>query len=1348
MIEEISICPYTGLRPFTEDESIYFKGRDEHIDQATKQLQKNKFIMLTGASGDGKSSLVYAGILPNARAGFLKSQFSNWAVANFRPERNPLGNLSHALAKQFGIANENIVRTELSHGFSALVDMYKASSLFTDAAEDNWQSIDEKQRSSRKRAAANLIIVADQFEEFFTNPENFQKGVPSQEANLVTNVLLETARIALEENLPIYVIITMRSDFIGQCASFRGLPEAIGFSQFFVPRLNRAQLQEVIEEPAVLSGNKISRRLTERLIHDMVEGTDQLPILQHALNQVWKMADEGKAEMDLIHYAMVGGMEGKDLPDADAVLFTQWFKKLPAKIQACYDRPDLQNVLNTHANKLYTFASDYLKEQYGVEIKEEDARLMLESSFKCLTKIDNSRAVRNRMTLAEITAVINRPDLNFKMVGNVLNIFREPGNTLLRPFMEDVPELNEDSVLDITHESLIRNWEKLDQWAKEEFTSYTIFQDFSQQLNRWVDSGKSNSFLLYIGPLTYFENFFTKARPNAAWIARYLGEEISEKQQHAKATGILANANEFLQRSARKHIVTRTVMKYGAGKIAAILGLIAFITLSSFGVKTYLDRRNSSVLEDIHDHSIPLINNSKLVFGDRASLIEAQLRLKIMTIHEAIHSIHDPIEKLKIANGIAVDLITQGRTEPASQIAEALLITDSLFETYAIPFSEKKPVLAWLKIANDWRATLGLAYFYNSSDALMELQKRNAKRSGACVLHILEKQPGDFEDVLNLSLALENALNFNALTEDEIIRIIHTLSPFENNKRTEWVNNHFKKDQVLLRGYQGYGFNFNGLFQELACLYAANGNAAFAMQSIDTLLKYNESYYQRDYTNMLDNATNVASVFYRSHHAGLLDAFVSNYCTHKKMSEIEFYQRLLGRASPYQLTRNSHYVNFWEEAENLNLQYGEQKEIAFFYEKLRETLLKGNDSNEKNFLLAVSYKDEALTRAHHSEVVGKSYDHEIVNSLYKKSLEYYKLVDPAYLAQSIERVNLSGGDIISSARKVLFLYPDVIGSFNPLGARDYHWNYLSASFIDYLIDTHEFGELYQNTEDLKQIEEWLISYHYHVFGGAVFIRNHADPKVLAKLESVLGKINAGSKIDLNLLYLHLGYSAMEKNDQPLALIWYSKLKPENFSNIFREKLIPNYIQSVSLLLVAESFTSFVQNNKPENARKILEAFKNPVNRSSLYAFCARELVEKKMNGLHVGQLLDSAQAEMKRVENSNELQPNRPLIAVGLVASQPSSNSEKIARNIIKNQPLKYESLQRIARALSYNGQLFAASEVIPANISDEDQLSFLWNILQGYTERLKVASDWREYEKNIVFPVRTNHIPYVDETN
>src|SRR6516164_8413677 len=101
MTDYQNICPYTGLRSFTEEESLYFKGRDLQVDQITALLEQNKFLMVTGASGEGKSSLIYAGLIPNARAGFFKARYSNWLVAAFRPERTPLHNMSVSLATQF-----------------------------------------------------------------------------------------------------------------------------------------------------------------------------------------------------------------------------------------------------------------------------------------------------------------------------------------------------------------------------------------------------------------------------------------------------------------------------------------------------------------------------------------------------------------------------------------------------------------------------------------------------------------------------------------------------------------------------------------------------------------------------------------------------------------------------------------------------------------------------------------------------------------------------------------------------------------------------------------------------------------------------------------------------------------------------------------------------------------------------------------------------------------------------------------------------------------------------------------------------------------------------------------------
>ena len=203
------------------------------------------------------------------------------------------------------------------------------------------------------------MIIVDQFEEFFTNPENFYKEAPSQDSQIVVNLVLETARIAIKRNIPVYVVCTMRSDYIGQCSAFRGLPEYIGFSQFFVPRLKRKDLKQVIEEPAILSGNRISQRLIERLVYDIADGVDQLPILQHALSQIWLAADHGRKEMDLIHYAMVGGMPADELPDEEQPEFQKWFDALPPIRQKYYKDTGLNKVIEIHASVLYENAWEY-----------------------------------------------------------------------------------------------------------------------------------------------------------------------------------------------------------------------------------------------------------------------------------------------------------------------------------------------------------------------------------------------------------------------------------------------------------------------------------------------------------------------------------------------------------------------------------------------------------------------------------------------------------------------------------------------------------------------------------------------------------------------------------------------------------------------------------------------------------------------------------------------------------------------------------------------------------------------------------------------------------------------------
>ncbi|WP_317899877.1 TonB family protein [Aurantibacillus circumpalustris] len=573
MVNE-KICPYPGLRPFSEDESIYFKGREDHIDKIIARLEKNKFVMLTGASGDGKSSIVYAGVIPNARAGFFKAKFNNWVVADFRPDRSPLKNLSTVISEKLEYNNTDSVEKELGYGFSKLISLYKNSPFHLDTNSEEWRNADDNERKKLKRKAANLFILVDQFEEFFTNPENYQNGKPSANSMTVVNLLLETAKIALEQDLPIYIICTMRSDYIGQCATFRGLPEYIGFSQFFVPRLKRKEIHQVIEEPAILSGNAISNRLIETLINGVGEGFDQLPILQHALNSLWHAANNGHEEMDLIHLAMIGGLSDTNLSKEEKVRFDHWLSKQPEFYKKYFVNFSLEQSLSANTNILYETADTYYNATHEQKISKTDAQLILKNTFQSLTKIDDSRAVRNRITLQEITDIINQPNISTAVVGGVINIYREQGN-FVKPFITKETsshQLKDNEVLDITHESLIRNWDLLKQWVDEESENRANYLDFYKQIQRWVNGGRTQAYLLAKGPLAFFESWYVTSRINMYWLVKYDQSELSQDQKKKIAAEQIKNAEEFLKKSnALLKLRRRLILSLVSGVVVFVL---------------------------------------------------------------------------------------------------------------------------------------------------------------------------------------------------------------------------------------------------------------------------------------------------------------------------------------------------------------------------------------------------------------------------------------------------------------------------------------------------------------------------------------------------------------------------------------------------------------------------------------------------------------------------------------------------------------------------------------------------------------------------------------------------------
>ncbi len=599
IIQWKKISPYPGLRPFTEEESIFFSGRDENIEAILRILQEKHFVLVTGASGDGKSSLIYAGVIPHVKANFLSSLYTNWVIADFRPERTPLKNLANALARHIRDITYDKILDRLNYGFSAVVDLYKESSLYVDITSAEYMEAPEGVKREMRKEAANLLILIDQFEEFFTNEENFRDGVPSLNAQITMNLMLETIRIAESEGLPIYIVFTMRSDFIGQCVAFHGLAELIGQYSYFIPRMRRSGLQQVIENPALYNGDELEFRLVQRLLNDVGEGIDQLPVLQHCLYQIWKLAQEENTSLDLIHYAKVGGLATYKLPSEEREEFNAWFEKLPDYKKALYENPRLRNVLNKHANEIYETLHEYYQQKYNQSIKKEKAQYIVKRAFMCLTKIDEGRAVRNRMTLQEIVEVIGQPDIDASLVGRLLNVFREPQNTLLSPYIipekTDTYELAPNDIIDITHEALIRNWQRLAEWTDEEARSAQVFQELRLQLDQWLYNDKSPKYLLSVGPYTYFKEWFEKQQPTPRWILRYIAQEelAPDIPPLEQAEYYLEDMREFIEESGRRIGRNRRIL-------LILLGLISGLLLLSLLAAYFAwEQRNEAIKQKI-----------------------------------------------------------------------------------------------------------------------------------------------------------------------------------------------------------------------------------------------------------------------------------------------------------------------------------------------------------------------------------------------------------------------------------------------------------------------------------------------------------------------------------------------------------------------------------------------------------------------------------------------------------------------------------------------------------------------------------------------------------------------------
>ncbi len=1326
------ICPYTGLRSFTEEESLYFKGRDLQTDQITSLLEQNKFLMITGASGEGKSSLIFGGLIPNARAGFFKARYSNWVIADFRPERSPVTNMANALSGHFNTSSETI-ETELRRGYSSLIDLYTNSAFFVDEENDNWQELPEDDRKQKRRQAANLMILVDQFEEFFTNPENFYNESPSRDSQIVVNLILETARIALRKNLPVYVVCTMRSDYIGQCSAFRGLPEYIGFSQFFVPRLKRKDLKQVIEEPAILSGNSISQRLIERLVYDISDGVDQLPILQHALSRIWSAAEQGAVEMDLIHYAMVGGMPEDELPDEDITKYRNWFSSLPEHERKFYRETGLHKVIEIHANLLYENAWEYYNRQYPENpITQQEAKRIVALTFSCLTKIDNSRAVRNRMTLGEITSIVNSPRLNAAVIGGVLNIFREEGNSFVRPFKtqeHDTQVLLPETVLDITHESLIRNWNKLNQWANREFDYYSTFQDFQKQLDRWKKSGKSGDYLLPIGPLTYFENWFNNCKPNKGWIKRYAEVREDPRQADQEAETVLGDTREFLRKSARKEMFTRLFIKYGPQRIATIAAAAIMLVLTGFYWYDADLKKNENVINRVRSESKNLLKSSEVNNEEKAIFLLSEERYNKGSLIPYLSSL-DQKTSLSLAIQVYAQLLDfDKRLESKLKSDLIILIQKNIGQ----PSKAKDP--AFLLFENNRFLVLVSRDHYYTPSAEKEAAIRviSEKAYGLLLSFYqdtkLYRQSVPFE----LNMALHLWLTTGEATPDKVAKLINAVSPLAGPTAAAAFNTYYAKGSFEPNGR--IGIDFNGGYHTLASLYAAAGDVEKVEWSFMQILQNN----QRDYFNMprlFNNHLNVMGYLYQFGHRGKVPEMLQWLASNTEGNPPQTILRNMVMRSGYishlalvNTKRNIHRSHRGFLFPNLYLiDRPLFDQISDDYEQTINSL---GDLNESRFLAAMHEKRKAMFYFKYWDDRRMPIDSARLDRWLGNAVSIYEKLDSSFLDGKVASTVIYFIDGVRTSdvsRRDLFLYPDYRDGWF---SETYHGDY----FFNYLYKNKQMASLYKTANDMNALHLWVakaFEWKPQVTDNAYGNKQEMTDEVLKNIVDFVATHPEGKSFDANLHYLILANRAFHRGDTAVGKSYYRKLNQKNLpASINRYE----YIEKTFLVNMWERLCSnLALAGMPEEATDLTEKLPVDAHRAFSYIHMAEKLFARNTDPLAF-RFLDSSFSKTEKIDFQTLPQPLNSTFQQILVLSEIGSNrlnakADELLRDIPEG-PKTLGIISRV-RGISGEGNYYRALTSIPSTLTESQDLTCRTLILlEAAREKEKIAGDstWRNMD-------------------
>lgn len=502
--------PFPGLRPFTIEENHLFFGREGHSETVLDYLAKNRFVAVTGASGSGKSSLIYCGLIPTLYGGFIVDAGSSWRIITTRPGNSPVENLANALAE-----SEKEVKYSLNGSVKRQIN-------YTVLRRSSYGLVDAI-RQMKTPKGENILLILDQFEELFRFKESRKDSTTLNETEAYIKLIVNAIK---NDEYPIYVVLTMRSDFIGECSQFQELTKLINISNFLIPQMTRNDFKEAILGPLAVGGATIDPQLLQHILNTIENKSDQLPVLQHVMMRTWDYwarYNEPDTSIRMRDYEAAGKME---------------------------------NALSMHANEAY-------------EELSEEGQLICKILFKSLTlKGADNKGIRHPASIKAIAEIAQAAD---QKVTEVVEKFRAKGRSFLTPSEGIV--IDSDSVIDISHESLMRIWDKLKMWVEEEFSSVQMYLRLSEAASMY-QVGQTG---LWRPPDLHLAlNWRRTQKPTLAWAKKY--NPAFEKMM----VFLDASEKKYLQEEQNKVRIQKKALDRTRRFALSMAGILAVVVILLF----------------------------------------------------------------------------------------------------------------------------------------------------------------------------------------------------------------------------------------------------------------------------------------------------------------------------------------------------------------------------------------------------------------------------------------------------------------------------------------------------------------------------------------------------------------------------------------------------------------------------------------------------------------------------------------------------------------------------------------------------------------------------------------------